>query len=286
MGVEVMTLWAFGESPSNKERLDSEKAEIGRRELNEIDPDLPDDEKLSKLSDVIVLAADFQRFQNRYDVSEYTELLQDAQKMMIAIPGHAKFHEKQIKDRQRIYNQTGRKNIGGYSETQFRSFSVLEQLPSPEAIQVLGEFLMDDEGGFEGLPEYPEQPGWAQVENSHKATNALFKLIGNSPVPYDEVTLWDIDIPAWRLWYNQVKAGTRTIRFKGDPQEYDLTGPVREARNPNAPRVTKRPGISEVVAANPDRSKTSASPWTVGILILMAGIGMFVHLKKKRQPEA
>src|SRR5690606_26228155 len=31
---------------------------------------------------------------------------------------------------------------------------------------------------------------------------------------------------AWQNWYEQIKAGSRTFRFEGDPTEYDLNGPV------------------------------------------------------------
>ena len=41
----------------------------------------------------------------------------------------------------------------------------------------------------------------------------------------------------------KVKAGTRTFRFEGDPQEYNLDGPVHAAMDgPTATRPSKRGG--------------------------------------------
>ncbi len=47
---------------------------------------------------------------------------------------------------------------------------------------------------------------------------------------------YNMNVEPWRLWYAQVKAGTRTFRFKDDPQEYNLDGPVQVAAVAPSPR--------------------------------------------------
>lgn len=273
------------EFSDNKEYLDDGVAEIGRVKLNKINSNLSDEERFLKLSDIIFSVADADRLKKRYHVEKYTELLNDARAMMIGIPGHAKYHENLVKKELLRYNDSGGISAGFYSDVQFRSFSVLGQLPSPETIQVLGDFLSDNQGGFEGIPEYPEQVIWTPVKNSDKAAVALFKLIENPPTPDKGNLRSDIDVPAWRLWYNQVKAGTRTIRFKGDPQEYNLTGPVSGSRNPDIPRASRRLGDPKSVGMtgnSPFRSSDWA-PWIAGVVAVLLGLGAWVYLRKTRE---
>ena len=65
----------------------------------------------------------------------------------------------------------------------------------------------------------------------------------------------------WREWYEEVKAGRRTFRFKGDPQEYTLDGPVAEARVPKVESRTIKPDEVRRADANETPESEPPTPW-------------------------
>jgi hypothetical protein len=226
------------------------------------------------------------------DRLETRKLIQDA---LLAIPGHAEFYANRINNARAevddAFKQGKYPPFNDLLDEQMYGFETLAQLPSPETVRVLGEFLSDDRGRFDPSPDLSEEEiiarrkSWGQKPNSLLAAKALNDLsLKTRPYPKKQFT-HDDDIRPWQLWYQQVKAGRRTFTFEGSPQEYDLTGPVREARSPDVARVTKRPGVSsEASAVKAGKSSTHfATPWVAGILIMMAGIGAYVYLQNKRR---
>jgi hypothetical protein len=116
-------------------------------------------------------------------------------------------------------------------------------------VRVLGEFLYDDElPGFDTELEAAVNGGTRS--NCIFAIRALGRLVEKPPVQGDPDKYTRDDVRAWQLWFEQVKAGNRTFRLKGDPQEYGLAGPVREA----APPLNLGPGHSQ-----PASDQSSAS---------------------------
>ena len=105
------------------------------------------------------------------------------------------------------------------------TLSPMGKLPDPSIVRVLGEFLPDTEWPGYDSPIKAAMDG-CPPPNALLAARALGQLIEKPPLQKnpDEYSL--DDVTTWELWYAQVKAGTRTYRFKGDPQEYDLHGPV------------------------------------------------------------
>ena len=92
-------------------------------------------------------------------------------------------------------------------------------------MRVLGEFLTDESG-----PEFIVQDERRDLTMSWYAVAALSQLpLLDMPttfgVQYDDRSV-SMAVPSWRLWYEQIKSGNRTFRFKGDPTEYDLDGPA------------------------------------------------------------
>jgi hypothetical protein len=150
---------------------------------------------------------------------------------------------------------------------------------------VLGE-LLDDEHWMAAYLAPHEIDDYSPPGVSGEAARTLGKLpLKNKPPVgtwrYRHITIEDLKL--WKNWYAQVKEGRRTFSFEGDPQEYDLTGPVREARNPDIARVTKRPGVPDAaVAGKAGSSLGSRAPWIVGILAMMVWIGVYIFLHKRR----
>jgi len=98
--------------------------------------------------------------------------------------------------------------------------------------------------------------------------------IDKPPVVHSPTSPWE-SVDAWKDWWNEVKAGKRTYRFKGSPIEYGPDGPVaaqavtRPERNSTKTTVPQ-PESAEIV----QNSKPEKIYWIVGgsiLLILIAG---------------
>jgi hypothetical protein len=168
---------------------------------------------------------------------------------MVSIPGHAEYYAKRIKAQQAELEDalkgtsTDRTGIAKAKllEEQMYGFATLKAMPSPETVRVLGEFLYDPWGLRPNLQqgEYPDLDEEGITSHSWRALVALAALpLAHKPVQPRPNRWVDYhqDIDAWKLWYEQVRAGTRTFRFVGDPREYNLHGPVASGVEPTVAR--------------------------------------------------
>jgi hypothetical protein len=94
---------------------------------------------------------------------------------------------------------------------EWKNFSMLSRLATPEAVRILGEFLND--------PAMSPVAAKSLLDMPLKAKPAESNLEGEK-MSSEEIQLW-------KDWYGQVKSGQRTFSFESDPQEYDLNGPKR-----------------------------------------------------------
>ncbi len=132
------------------------------------------------------------------------------------IPGAVEYFKRDIL--KRMEWDMGCSAIKG-DEDRDSNFHILAQLQLPETVSVLGELLYDDRDPSKGPPS--DSP---YVPNSLYATLSLHKLgIKHPPVNSRDFDARR-DLPAWRLWYEQVKAGNRTFSFVGDEKTYTLAG--------------------------------------------------------------
>jgi hypothetical protein len=153
---------------------------------------------------------------------------------------------------------------------------LMGDIPDPRVVKVLGEFLSDNE-----LPGYEDELIAALNgcrPNAIWASRALGRLVDKPPLkkPWDEYDLNDAKV--WELWYAQVKAGTRTFRFKGDPQEYNLRGPVSEVAEPVESRPRKNGGSAGPAAAVPESSRLPI----VAIVAVCGLLGVALWVRRKR----
>lgn len=132
-----------------------------------------------------------------------------------------------------------------YENIQREVFMALQEMPSAEAIRVLGEFLSDDRGG----QEYEQAPAsepiivWGPHRNCDMAVIALFKLIENAP-PGEKGHQPFVNVNAWQRWYQQVKEGRRTVRFKAIQKIIASKAPLQKQEIPMClvpQSVLKRP---------------------------------------------
>jgi hypothetical protein len=99
-----------------------------------------------------------------------------------------------------------------------------------------------------------------------------FKPTGKVYTPEEMLT--------WRLWYEQVKAGNRTFRFEGDPQEYNLQGPVRVSAT--APAVG-RPPRNQAPAPAAEEPPATRSPALAALSMALAAALAFVIWRYSRR---
>jgi hypothetical protein len=200
---------------------------------------LPESESIPKLSQWIrQLSLPYNQEQGERPV------FHAAQSAILLIPGHAEYHADRIKEAQRKFERlTPNDSEYGYLQSQLLNeqmygFETLQYLPSPETVRVLGEFLFDpwglDPNAKPGEKYGKDEQG--QTPHAGRALRALAHLpleTRANATPAEKTQYWN-DIDAWKLWYEQVRAGTRTFRFKGNPQNYSLAGPVPVAIEPAA----------------------------------------------------
>jgi hypothetical protein len=254
-----------------------------------------------------------------YVVGDRLAAHKELQEAIVAIPGHAKYIATRIKEsyaydywRLKYPNNNDTKPETTIADLQSPAreckygFETLAQLPTPETVKVLGEFL-DDELGMkellaaEAIREESKKLSelhagnraeWSKVDGiiddsiihpavAVEAASTLGRLPLKSKPKIKVRTVEDLQV--WKNWYQQIKEGRRTFSFEGDPREYDLTGPVREARNPDIARVTKRPEVSGKAKAHRSGSSAqSVMPWIV--MALMLAVGVLCYGFKRRGP--
>ncbi|WP_367871477.1 hypothetical protein [Luteolibacter sp. Populi] len=170
--------------------------------------------------------------ESTYPVDERFVVQEELRRVMLSVPNHgdvfAEALEKAIQSE--FSHLRGESTAPGALAERAWLFATLQEIPSPQCVGLLGGLLEDDRDPWKDVPR--TDVGKPTI-NSMRATRALNQL-GIEGVP--EISLKkrrdrEAAREQWRLWFAQVKAGTRTFRFKGDPQEYNLKGPV----NPVAP---------------------------------------------------
>jgi hypothetical protein len=159
-------------------------------------------------------------------------------------------------------------------------YETLVQLPSPQIVELLGELLEDERDPWKGQPasDYTRP-----LRNSFLAAQTLNR-IGIEGVPLIEPIKDDRDFEAardqWKLWFAQVKAGNRTFRFKGDPQEYNLHGPVAAVPAVKlAQQGSSSPGVSSANEVS-DWIPSSWIPLVIATLVLIAALGSWLQSRR------
>jgi hypothetical protein len=186
-----------------------------------------------------------------------------AQRALLAIPGHANYYQEKIESlRSEVLENAakptaeieairaaGREVVdyNTYANACGTAFPVLGLLPSSETVAVLGHYLNDPEGRdgktLLGDSRYRGDV-YPYPANAEEAAAAIGKLgIENPPwVKPKSISEGDTDreVNAWKDWWNEVKGGQRTYRFKGSSIEYGADGPVASKKREMIERPQKR----------------------------------------------
>ena len=205
---------------------------------------------------------------------EQKKVARNITRVLLDTPGHAEYFGNKIRDAGLDYDRS-------------KYFHKLQFLPSSEAVGVLGGFLSDESGRpteeeiISGTVS-GDEIDWRQP-NSDMAAKALLHLLDNPPGSKDSDFLYHRDLGTWQLWWERVKAGNQTFRFKGDPQEYTLEGPVREGAPAEAGRERKRTveGAESLVTGEEEGKVFRWVSYAVVTLVVLAGVVMY-FLQRKR----
>ena len=214
------------------------------------------------------------------------EVYRRIQKILIDTHGHAEYYENRIKTAQRRQKSAMGTYAYGpatndYQNEKMYGFETLGHLPSPETVRVLGDFLFDD---WVSQPDL--KPPDLESPASSGALRALATLpLENKPIPVrPDRLLPERDIHPWRLWYQQVKAGTRPFRFEGDPQEYNLDGPVRVAMDgPTTTRPSRRVGETGGQANEEKKDNTTGRVVVTSLAGVLCVFALWKYLALKRE---
>lgn len=160
-------------------------------------------------------------------------------------------------------------------------FIILRLLPSPQTVQVLGEFLYchDRERTHEERQKMVDGGIHIGAVASDKslaehATTSLNRLgINNGPHAQDNFLSIEQDI--WPLWYEQVKAGTRSFSFEGQYVEYRFKKDGTWITTPliNHDRAVTQRRNAQTTSNQPPTGSQNQWYWIAGILlIIVAGM--------------
>ncbi|QJE94747.1 hypothetical protein [Luteolibacter luteus] len=151
-------------------------------------------------------------------------LFQEAVETLSSDPSYAQHFASRIA---RITDEEIAKTWTEHSSQRGWYFQTLTELRRPETIKILGELVFDERDPWKS-EDWGD--GGRPYSNCYHAVETLHKLgLRNPPVARDYPDVYG-DVRTWQLWYEQVRAGTRTFSFEGDDTIYTLAGPVKESR--------------------------------------------------------
>ena len=208
------------------------------------------------------------------DVKEsHRETYKRVQDILLNTPGHAKYFGNQLK---KYPEHTSREMY----------FQYMENLPSVETVGVLGELLMDDRSRPELAEDESNLEEYAfAYPNCDFAAQKLQKMLANPPVPKDSYYNFIRDLPTWREWFEDVKAGRQTFRFVGDPVDYTLRGPSKRGAVEPGPRNRKRnyetPSHGESAEPQAPPAKPRFLAYLIGVAFVLAGYLIYRRGKRK-----
>lgn len=227
------------------------------------------------------------RFPNEDQKAVYTR----AQQMLLESPGFAEHVKNKVENARRdclshkIY-------FLRYADIQ-PEIGRLGYVKSPESVAVLGHFLNDSEGrdgksliGGEIQVEDASYP-----VNASSALSAIERIgIENPPTSNKYLSEWE-QVDVWKDWWNEVKAGKRTYRFKGSPIEYGPDGPasketIERLRNEQVRRENGSTRAFPTERGSDDKQTAQSSRWKLVVTGLGAAVvllAMALHLKQRRK---
>ena len=213
------------------------------------------------------------------------------------IPGHARYIAEEIKREQEEVKEyvTSSGPRVSYDRQRAWHFETLRNLPSPETILVLGDFLSDDID----TPQPRVQDGIDRGENARANSFFSSKTISEIELRDPPVDRESFDklpqehLASTRAWWVEIEGGKRTFSFKGRNEEYrfkpDGTWETLAMVNPpddgpgrpqiGQTRPARRPAIDQ------DKPRVSIQvtiiPWLLAFGTLVLATACWWAMRKK-----
>ncbi len=227
--------------------------------------------------------------------AEQLELSEKARVTLCKIPNHARYFGEEIKRMQKEVADNPAK-IGllfDYNNDRAEDFRILAQLPSPETVAVLGEFLSDDID----TPSVRISPGSDWGENppaNSYASACMITILGLRDSPVAAGGMEGIEgvvdkrprnLAKIRGWWEEVKSGERPFSFLGQAVEYrflpDGTWETLAIADPpdDAPPMPVRKDWEVKPAAPPTVAEPADPvwPWVFGASALIGGLALAIR---------
>ncbi|WP_035612265.1 hypothetical protein [Haloferula sp. BvORR071] len=281
----------FGFEYTEQELQEMQEGLTHWSELAENPDSIPDGDRIATLALGLRKTAD----PSIYVVDGRAEVHQALRDALMKTPGHALYFQENIRAaRSQMKSEPDMTTRQGpllvkYNSAQGDAFKTLELLPSPETVRVLGEFLFDVEDLVPPSPpgsvddRIARQRDQGYVDNSFRAFAAFSRLpLLSPPAPqkrFVSVTDYERDSNAWCLWFEQIKAGKRTFRFEGDPQEYNLQGPVGVTAAAAEGSLKSVTPMANSAAAS---EEASAKRWPLWVALGALAAGVVAYVGKRR----
>lgn len=221
-----------------------------QRRMSELDRTLLESDKVKKIESLGEFIGIGRYGYNSMD-DEQRAIFGKAQSALLSIPGHAQYYQNKIEDSRKQVKanenlspeekerlrRAGKPavGLGDYWDVRDAAFQVLAQLPSPETVAVLGHFLEDPEGrngkDLLGNPLVWHDDVAPAYPNCWLACISITNLgIEHAPIgdvsKLNSVVMDPAQVDAWKGWWQEVKSGKRTYRFKGSAIEYGADDPA------------------------------------------------------------
>lgn len=210
---------------------------------------------------------------------EHLLVFNAAREVVLRTDNHAAIYRSILEKSKITWKATG--DDIDFSRTRSDVFKTLSQLPSPQVVELLGSMLHDTE-----WPIDPLKHGDSSVPPSNAILSvfALQDLLEEPPANHGKGSMGHLiegEFPVWQLWYDHVKAGSRTFRFKDDPKPYNFQGvaPVPRSSTPllsKTQRAEKAAPKNAIVRNSPNQS------WLPLALALLALVAAGVWFLKSR----
>lgn len=162
-----------------------------------------------------------------------------------------------------------------YDRRRFGIIDAMKKLEDPRVVGILGELLWDTE-----RTAGENEPG--QPSNAIYASRSLMELLESPPVQRPPEIYRPGDLETWQLWYEQVRAGNRTFRFKGNPQEYNLLGPVSAATNSSGKPSPRKSSTSPTGVEQVPEPGVSVTALILSSMILGVAIAVLLRARKRK----
>ncbi len=223
--------------------------------------DSPDSERMELLENGL-RSMGYRKSMQDHD-QKVDQLLEKIQATVVAIPGHADYFVNQIKQAkadalssESLRGRNDKVSWAAYNRVRSQAFETMRYLPSSDTVRALGAFLIDEEdpNALDSEDEFQDTLG--PGSNSGLAIKTFRYLIQDDPVKAERTWITPEDKKTWQRWYEQIKSGNRTFRFKEDPTEYDLDGPASLQK---LERIAKNRQRDEKREAGENGRKTAAT---------------------------